>query len=165
MNRRGRRLTRTMNKSTAATLRTFRPLTDDEAEALRAFAREHGPAWKQRLAALWQRAAAIPVLHCLRNDLGHDWLDGFAMVQPARVVVGGRVVVERGSTALRLRKGDRLEVADVQRGVVTLAGEAFGAPIVAFEADDCAAMVTTLRHPRGVIAVRALGCEAPRDRR
>ncbi len=148
--------------ATPAAPRSFRALTDAEAAALRAFAREYGPAWKRHLATLWARAAATPVLHCLRNDLGHDWLDGFAMVQPARVVAGGRVVVERGSRALGIRKGDRLGVVDVRLGVVTLAAESLGP--VAFAAGDCCALVTSLRHALGTIEVRALGCEAPRER-
>lgn len=140
-----------------------RALTDSETAALRAFAREYGPKWKDRLADLWQRAAAQPTLHCLRNSHGPAWLDAFVMEQPARIVVGGRVVVERGSKRLGLRKGTRLFVTRADATVVVQT-EDFPARTVAFGEDhDLTAMVTTLRCADGVIEVRALGCEAPRE--
>jgi hypothetical protein len=53
---------------------TFPPLSADEHQALLDFARNNGRLWKARLAELWVRAAADPVLHRLRNTHGPDWL-------------------------------------------------------------------------------------------
>jgi hypothetical protein len=142
-----------------------RPLTDHETAALRAFAREHGPQWKYALTTLWMRAAAQPTLHCLRNSHGPAWLEAFAMEQPARIVSGGSVVVERGCKALGWRKGMRLFVTRAD-AIVVLQTEELPARTVAFAEDhDLTAMVTTLRCAEGTVEVRALGCEAPREGR
>lgn len=53
---------------------TFPPLSADEQHALLDFATKNGRLWKARLAELWVRAAADPVLHRLRNTHGPDWL-------------------------------------------------------------------------------------------
>lgn len=147
------------------TTTTFAPLTDRETSALTAFAREHGPAWKARLSDLWMRAAAQPTLHCLRNSHGPAWLAQFQMAQPARIVTGGRVVVERGNKRLGLRKGMRLFVTRAD-AVVVLQTEDFPALTISFEGDhDLTALVTSLQCAEGTIEVRALGCEAPREDR
>lgn len=141
---------------------TFRPLTDRETEMLTAFAREHGPGWKHALSTLWMRAAAQPTLHCLRNSHGPSWLAEFHMAQPARIVSGGRVVVDRGSAALGLRKGDRLTVVEALDDLVVIVDDA-GRVLGFNDVGDRGARVTTLRRYGGDVEVRALNCDAPRE--
>lgn len=50
------------------------PLTSEEHEALHAFAQQHGRTWKSQLLRLWEKAAAPPILHALRNTHGPSWL-------------------------------------------------------------------------------------------
>lgn len=145
------------------TAKNFRPLTECETAALRAFAREHGPAWKARLADLWYRAAAQPTLHCLRNSHGPAWLESFAMEQPARIVTGGLVVVERGSKTLGIRKGQRLSVVSADPATVLLLADDRSHAVAFTGVDGLTAMVTELRDAAGAISVRAIGCEAPRE--
>lgn len=49
-------------------------LTPEQREALAAFAREHGPTWRQRLADGWLVAAFPGPLQQIRNQRGPTWL-------------------------------------------------------------------------------------------
>ncbi len=61
---------------------TFPALSGAELAALRAFAHSNGRLWKARLAELWVKAKAEPVLHRLRNTHGPDWLRTIALTSP-----------------------------------------------------------------------------------
>lgn len=58
----------------AYTKPVLRPLTAEEAEALAAYAREHGRFWKSKLLGEWLRASTAPALQSLRNSHGPSWL-------------------------------------------------------------------------------------------
>lgn len=153
---------------TTQTARTFPALTDRQAAALVAFAREHGPAWKARLGDLWYRAAAQPTLHALRNSHGPEWLAAFAMEQPARLIAGCRVRIERGCALLGLRKGDRdVRCERIDGLTVTLVQEQFPLNrrivLTLAKASDLGGLTTALRDPCGTVVVSAQGCEAPRE--
>lgn len=57
--------------------KTYAPLTDEQATALRKYAHLHGHYWKAQLEKDWLRASATPELHQLRNTHGPLWLKGF----------------------------------------------------------------------------------------
>jgi len=66
----------------------YRDLTDNELSALRAFAKEFGRAWKDRLSMdYWYNARVFVTrdgrecyeLHRLRNELGPQWLAQFKL--------------------------------------------------------------------------------------
>lgn len=153
---------------TTQTARTFAALTDRQTAAITAFAREHGPAWKARLGDLWYRAAAQPTLHALRNSHGPEWLAAFQLEQPARLIAGCHVRVERGCALIGLRKGDTLRCEFVTQDLtVMLMQEKFPHNIrfvlTVAKAADLSNLTTTLRDPCGTVVVTALGCEAPRE--
>jgi hypothetical protein len=55
------------------------PLTADELEAIRAYAKKHGSTWKSKLSDDWMRARAEATLHRLRNTHGPSWLVEFKL--------------------------------------------------------------------------------------
>lgn len=67
-------------------------LTAEDIAALRSYAIERGPKWKDDLALDWYNARlsiaddGMPergsILHGLRNNLGPTWLDGFTFAEP-----------------------------------------------------------------------------------
>lgn len=64
------------------TATTTKPaLTAAQRQALIAFASRHGAGWKDKLSALWLRAAAGPDLQQVRNELGPAWLSRVTLRQ------------------------------------------------------------------------------------
>ncbi|QIG74600.1 hypothetical protein EVC11_018 [Rhizobium phage RHph_I20] len=70
------------------TERRYRDLTQEELEALQAFAAEYGRQWKGVLSNVYWYNARVwrggkpndgYILHGLRNSLGPSWLDGFKL--------------------------------------------------------------------------------------
>ncbi|MGO4440263.1 hypothetical protein [Rhizobium sp. RAF56] len=66
----------------------YRDLTPHELEVVRAFAAEYGREWKEYLMAAWlsysfkgrhMGGLDTGTLRCLRNELGHGWLDEFKL--------------------------------------------------------------------------------------
>lgn len=53
--------------------------TLEQTAALLEFAKQHGPNWKEDLAAGWQRAAYPGPLQQVRNQLGPEWLEGYQL--------------------------------------------------------------------------------------
>ncbi len=63
----------------------YRGLTTEELSALQYFAKANGRNWKDRLRQYWIAARIyedMPVLHCLRNELGPAWLNSFRLSRP-----------------------------------------------------------------------------------
>ena len=52
----------------------YAELTQEETDALVAFAKGRGRFWKRELQNQWMYALATPVLHRLRNTHGPSWL-------------------------------------------------------------------------------------------
>jgi hypothetical protein len=70
-----------------------RKLTDEEAQAITAFAEQYGREWKQYLQAAWfchaykgkhMSGADTGVLRAIRNDLGCDWLRSYKLPKNCR---------------------------------------------------------------------------------
>ena len=57
----------------------YAPLTVEQAAALRAYVRDHGRGWRDRLWLDWISASAAPSLHHLRNTHGPCWLRKFRL--------------------------------------------------------------------------------------
>lgn len=55
----------------------FEKLTNEQLQALREYAKEHGRKWKDDLHYEWMNASAPSTLHRLRNTHGPAWLVGF----------------------------------------------------------------------------------------
>ncbi|TJW14400.1 MAG: hypothetical protein E5W82_10515 [Mesorhizobium sp.] len=69
------------------------PLTAADIAALRSYAAEYGPKWKDALALDWYNArlsicSEMPergsILHGLRNNLGPSWLADFRFAEPIK---------------------------------------------------------------------------------
>lgn len=91
----------------------WRPLTEIENNAVRAYAQEHGRTWKQHLRDSWMNGGDHgPVLQNLRNSHGPTWLDTTSVKKPTPTASLSR-------DALTAR-GSRLYVA-VPHGALDLA--------------------------------------------
>jgi alkanesulfonate monooxygenase SsuD/methylene tetrahydromethanopterin reductase-like flavin-dependent oxidoreductase (luciferase family) len=49
----------------------------EQVSALRDYAAEHGPGWKEKLRKDWANPTSHPLLYPLRNSHGPIWLAGF----------------------------------------------------------------------------------------
>jgi len=69
-----------------ATLLTVNVATAEDLAALRSYAIEFGPKWKDSLALDWYHARAHgkrgAILHGVRNNFGPSWLDAFEFADP-----------------------------------------------------------------------------------
>ncbi len=55
----------------------YPPLMREQVSALRDYAAEHGPGWKEKLRKDWANPTSHPLLYPLRNSHGPIWLAGF----------------------------------------------------------------------------------------
>ncbi len=55
----------------------YPPLMREQISALRAYAEEHGPGWRDRLRQDWSSPTGDPLLYALRNSHGPIWLKQF----------------------------------------------------------------------------------------
>lgn len=96
---------------------TYPPITHDQAEALRTWAKEYGRTWKRDLLDAWLVAGSrwnhySPYLQQLRNQLGPSWLNqikadlGNLDIDPRTIPVSYRTAVIAGHE-LKLIQGVR----------------------------------------------------------
>lgn len=57
----------------------IRPLTQDEAEAIAAYAESHGRNWKSALREDWEYARVPGLIQSIRNSHGPTWLTSFRL--------------------------------------------------------------------------------------
>lgn len=57
----------------------YPPLMREQLFALREYAKEHGPGWKDRLSKDWLNPTGHPLLFLLRNSHGPVWLAKFEL--------------------------------------------------------------------------------------
>ncbi len=59
--------------------------TEEQIEALRAYAKEHGRTWKADLNHDWMTGQAFGALQQIRNQFGPSWLVRFSFKSPAAI--------------------------------------------------------------------------------